>query len=153
MADRQDSLCRALTLIEALVSSVLLGVGVAGLMSAATVGLRNEQKMEQRTFALYLAKAKLAQVETVGPHIWSQSEPMKGTETQKGIVYDWTISIDQLSAGELFDVRVTTDWAGPTGQGTIELETWLNDYEAKAVNKAVSENQANPPAAGAVSPG
>lgn len=140
-------LLRSFTLIEALVSSVLLGVGVVGLMSVATLGQRNSFRSEQRTAAVCLAQEKMAEVEAAGPHLWSLGQPMKGTQTRDRVVYDWAIKIDRLSAGELFDVHVTVDWAGVTGTGSVGLETWLNDYPARftGVSEREKPNQSAAP--------
>src|SRR3990172_2733251 len=115
---------RALTLVEVLVASVLLGVGVAGLMSAATLGLRNQQRADHRAAALYLAHAKLAELEQVGAHVWMLGYPTQGTEASAGMLYEWTIRIEQQPVGKLFDVLVEVGWSGP-GAGQVELETWL----------------------------
>ena len=64
-----------LPLIEALVASVLLGVGVVGLMSAGTLAVRNQRQFEYRTAAMCLAQEKLAEVEVVGPNIWTLGNP------------------------------------------------------------------------------
>jgi type II secretory pathway pseudopilin PulG len=121
-----------MTLIEVLVASVLLGVGVVGLVSVASLAMRNQQRTEQRASALYLAQEKLAEVELIGPHVWMLGHPMRGAQERDGVTYDWTIQIDQLAVGELFSAAVEARWAGPGGGGAVELETWLNDYAAVA---------------------
>jgi type II secretion system protein I len=125
-------LLNGMTLIEVLVASVLLGVGVVGLVSVASLAMRNQQRTEQRAAALYLAQEKLAEVELVGPHVWVLGHPTRGIQEREGVTYDWTVQIDQLAVGELFGVLVEVRWSGPGGGGTVELETWLNDYEAVA---------------------
>ena len=120
-----------MTLVEVLVASVLLGVGVTGLISAASLAMRNQQRVDYRVAALYLAQEKLASVERVGAHIWMLGHPTQGTEEHDGVVYDWTIQIEQLGVGELFSVSVEVGWSGPGG-GVVEFETWLNDYAAIA---------------------
>ncbi|MCK4342710.1 MAG: hypothetical protein KAY37_13415 [Phycisphaerae bacterium] len=122
-----------MTLIEVLVASVLLSVGVVGLVSVASLAMRNQQKTEQRAAALCLAQEKLAEVEVVGPHVWMLGHPTRGQQEQGRIVYDWTIKIDELSAGELFSVLVKVNWSGPNGGGEVALETWLNDYAAETL--------------------
>ncbi len=119
-----------MTLIEVLVASVLLGAGVAGLISVATLAMRNQQHTELRATALCLAQEKLAEVERVGPHVWMLGHPTQGTRPIGGVVYTWTIRLEQLAVGELFGVQVEVGWSGPTKGGSVELETWLNDYEA-----------------------
>lgn len=121
---------RAVTLIEALVASVLLGVGVVGLMSSVTLGLRNQLRSQHQTAALYLANAKLAEVETVGPYVWSLGYPTESSEDQGDVVYRWTLDIERMTPGELFRVCAQVDWSTTGDSGSVEMETWLNDYQA-----------------------
>jgi len=122
---------RGVALIEVLVASVLLGIGVVGLLSVATLAMRNQQRTEYRATALCLAQEKLAEVELVGPYVWTQGHPTRGTQNRGGSVYNWIIEVERLAVGELFSVRVETGWSGPGGGGTVELEMWLNDYAAE----------------------
>jgi len=117
-----------MTLVEVLVATVILGTSVAGLMSAATIGLRNQQRSETRAAALWLAQQKLNEVDLIGAHVWMLARPAAGDEELAGGTYHWTLTIEQEPVGELFDVRVQVD--GPRG-GSVELETWMNDYAAK----------------------
>lgn len=121
---------RGMTLIEVLVASVLLGAGVAGLISVATLAMRNQQHTELRATALCLAQEKLAEVELVGAHAWMLGHPTHGTRPIGGAVFTWTIRIEQLAVGELFSVQIELGWSGSGKGGSVELETWLNDYEA-----------------------
>ena len=129
---KRHPISRGMTLIEVLVATVLLGVGVVGLISVATLSLRNQQRTEHRAAALCLAQEKLAEVELVGPHVWLVGRPMRGQQQQGPIAYDWTLRIDELSAGELYSVLAEVRWAGASSSGTASLETWLNDYRAVA---------------------
>ncbi|NLX07913.1 MAG: hypothetical protein GXY33_22455 [Phycisphaerae bacterium] len=121
---------RGLTLIEALAATVLLGVGVVGLMSSATLGLRNQQRCEHRTAAVYLAEELMNQVAMIGPHIWTLGQPAKGVEARGNVDFEWEVAIESLTAGELFDVQVAVTWQTATDSGTVKLATLLNDYEA-----------------------
>ena len=121
---------QGMTLVEVVVATVILGVGVAGLMSAATLGMRNQQKSEMRAAALCLAQQKLGEVDLIGAHVWMLARPTSGEEELAGHTYRWTLKIEQQPVGELFAVRVQVEWPGPGG-GSVELETWLNDYAAK----------------------
>ena len=132
-----------MTLIEALVASVLLGVGVAGLTSVATLAIRNQQRTERRASALCLAQEKLAEVELVGPHVWTLGHPARGIQEHGPAAYEWTVEIEQLGVGELFSVLVEVRWSGPGG-GRVALETWLNDYEAVALPATEQGGQPTP---------
>ena len=78
---------RGMTLIEVLAATVLLGVGVVGLISVATLAMRNQQRTEQRASALCLAQEKLADVELVGPHVWMLGYPTQGSQEQGRVVH------------------------------------------------------------------
>ncbi len=133
-----------MTLLEVLVSTVLLGVGVAGLVSVATLAMRNQQRVDQRSAALCLAQEKLAEVEIIGPHIWSLGHAMQGAEPRGDITYQWSLEIDEMTAGELFSVIVGVAWDSTGGGGAVRIETWLNDYEAVAAPSPESADEAPP---------
>ena len=129
-----------MTLVEVLVASVLLGVGVSGLMLAAGLGLRNQQRTEHRAAALYLAHEKLAEIDVTGARIWSLTEPTSGSENRGGVDYSWSAKIESRTEGELFDVRIEVNWQGQgNAGGKVELETLLNDYKANTPALPLSE--------------
>jgi type II secretory pathway pseudopilin PulG len=118
-----------MTLVEVLVATVLLGVGVTGLLAVGSLAVRNQQRTAQRAAALCVAQERLAEIEIVGPYVWTLGHPTRGVQELGGLPYEWTIQIEALSAGELFSVLVEVEWPGPGG-GRVRLETWLNDYGA-----------------------
>lgn len=130
-----------MALVEVLVASVILGVGVSGLMFAASLSLRNQGRSEQRLAATYFAQEKLAEVETVGPRVWSLGRPTQGTESRGDTGYEWKLQIDPQSIGELFRVKVTVGWQSAGGTGSVELETLLNDYEAAVADTLGEEKR------------
>lgn len=133
---------RAMTLIEALVATVLLGVGVTGLISAASLGLRNQLRSEQRTAALYFAQEKMTDVEMVGPYLYLLERPQKGEELRGDLLFEWTIEIEEQAAGELYSVNVQIEWFGAGRGGSVTVETWLNDYEAVMLSQMNLHGQA-----------
>ena len=128
-----------MTLIEVLVATILLGVGVTGLMSVATMAIRHQHRSVERTTATWLANERLSEVVRVGPYAWSVGrQPMQGTEPAGAVSYAWELDIEPASdglIGELYIVHVEVTWtsAGGRGGGTVAMETWLNDYEAVAL--------------------
>lgn len=135
---------RAMTLVEVLVASVVLGVGVTGLISAAALSLRNQQRTEHRAAALYIAQEKLAAVDLIGAHAWAMGQETQGQETYGGVNYEWAIQIDQLSVGQLFSVNAKVKWLSGTGSRTVELETWLNDYKAVSLTAPEQHDKGGP---------
>ena len=124
---------RGMTLVEVLAATVLLGVGVAGLMLSATLGMRNQQRSGHRSAALYLAQAKLAEIEAAGPRVWSLSGQTRGSEPIGDMSYEWSATINLMGEGELYKVQVQVNWSGAGDSGATELETYLNDYRAAAL--------------------
>lgn len=125
---------KSFTLIEALVASVLLGVGVVGLISAATLGMRNQRRVQQRAKAMYMAEELMSQVDMTGAHLFLLGHETNGTEERGDAVYEWRIDIEQQSTGELFSVKVVVDWHEGNCEGNVELSTLLNDYAAMAMD-------------------
>ncbi len=134
--------CRAMTLIEVLVATVILGLGVTALLSAATLAGRNQQRSEWRAMALCVAQEKLAEIELIGPHVWMLARPSSGDVERTAQTFRWTSSIEQQLAGELFSVQVSVEWAADGG-GKVELSTWFNDYNASILG-ASRDRKAKP---------
>jgi len=107
---------------------VLLGVGVAGLVSAAGLALRNQSRLAHRAAALLLAQEQIQQVDVVGAYAWQIGYPMHGSESRGDVVYEWTLDIEHLGVGELHRVQADVRWKSLTDEGRAELETWLSDY-------------------------
>jgi prepilin-type N-terminal cleavage/methylation domain-containing protein len=126
---------RGFTLIEALVATVILGVGVVGLLSASVMGMRNSQRSEYAVTAMNVAREKMAEIQVKGPGVWTLGEKCNGREVRGGVVCEWTISIEDMTPGELYDVLVTVDWETATTSGKVKLETWLNDYKVAAMDR------------------
>jgi type II secretory pathway pseudopilin PulG len=137
-------------LIEALVASVLLGVGVVGLLSAAVLSMRNSQRSEFAVTAMNVAREKMAEVQIKGPAMWTLGEKSHGLELRNEVSCEWTVAIEELTPGELHDVIVTVDWQAASTSGTVELETWLNDFQAAAVDRLMEQKN---PLEGAGVPG
>ena len=133
-----------MTLVEVLVSAVLLGVGVAGMMSAASLSMRNQLRSDQRSVGLGLAQEKLAEIEMLGPDTWIVARPTEGSEDRGGCVYNWSTQIAQETAyGRLYSVKVEVTWSTPRGGDSVELETLLNGYgEVKDQKRKQSDDPA-----------
>jgi type II secretory pathway pseudopilin PulG len=127
------------TLIEALVASVLLGVGVVGLLSAAVLSMRNSQRAEFAVTGMNLAREKMAEVQVKGPAMWMLGEKCNGQELRGEVSCEWSIAIEELTPGELHDVIVTVDWQAASTSGRVELETLLNDFPAAAVERLTEQ--------------
>ncbi len=133
------------TLVEVLVASVLLGIGVAGLIYAGTSSMRAGRRGYMAYAAEDVAAERMAAVRVMGPAGYSLAGEMKGTEERGDTSFSWEVEITRLSAGELHDVVVTVDYQSDGDSGQMVLETWLSDYAAAAVREAATaaENAGN----------
>jgi Tfp pilus assembly protein PilV len=132
-----------MTLVEVLTATVILGVGITGLLSAATMSMRNQHRSESRMQALYLAQGKLGEIDLIGAHIYQVSRPMTGTSQAGDRSYSWSVRIEQQPVGELFAVQVSVSGEGPDG-ATSQLSTWLNDYDAKSLIPSQQKDKSSP---------
>jgi len=135
-----------MTLVESLVAAVILGVGVAGMMSAAGMSLRNQQRFEQRSVAMALAQQKLAEIELAGADTWTVAGSSRGTEDRGGVNFIWTTELDQQNLPTLYKVTVKVSWSGPMVSDGVELQTLLNGTggtTAEAQDRATRLNQGN----------
>ncbi|MBI4580637.1 MAG: prepilin-type N-terminal cleavage/methylation domain-containing protein [Planctomycetes bacterium] len=142
---------RGMTLVEVLVAAVLLGVGVAGLLSAASLSMRNQQRSEQRSVGLALAQEKMAEVELLGADNWLVGRPGEGVEDRSGVTYTWTTQIEQQQTlGPLYHVVVDVSWSTPSGGDGVQIQTLLNSYggtadQARQEQQASGKDQTNAP--------
>src|SRR5262245_13717990 len=113
-----------MTLVEVLVATVILGVGVTGLLSATTLAMRNQNRSDARMQAVYVAQERLAEVELIGAHIYMLARPLQGTAQAGDAAYSWNLQIEQQPVGELFSVQVTVTGEG-AGGAQAQLVTWL----------------------------
>lgn len=132
------------TLVEVLVAAVLLGIGVTGLIYAATSSMRSGRRAHLNAAARDVACEQMAAVQTMGPAIYTLAGEMKGSEDRGDTSFSWDIAITRLSAGELHDVVVTVEYQNGRDRGETTLETWLSDYPAAAAEEAAAAERANP---------
>ena len=114
------------TLIEVLVSFVIVALAMSALLQIFSSGLRSGYIAEQYSAAVLLAESKL---EAVGIE-----ERLVEGETSGAFDngFRWTVSVrayddgadaDQPGTIEAFAVAVTVAWDGSAGERSFELET------------------------------
>jgi type II secretion system protein I len=136
MKRQKKSDCRGFTLLEVLVSTVLLATVFVAVVGLATQSLRNITRMKSQESALLHAREKMNEVlllEDLG----------LGTQSgQWGDGYRWQIEIspsarnDQLQdrTNGLFDIRVDVRWGESEREKayTVETTAWARKVEPNA---------------------
>ena len=136
MKRHPKSACRGFTLLEVLVSTVLLATVFVAVVGLASQSLRNITRMKSQESALLHAREKMNEVlllEELGPS--SQTG-----EWRDG--YRWQMQIspsaynEQLQAGTngLFDIRVVIRWGELQREKayTVETTAWARKVDPNA---------------------
>jgi len=111
------------SLVEALVSLLILGVGIVGISQGLAVAYGSSRAAESRTAAALLASARLELVRAEGTIVAGEDEG------DFGAGYDgwtWKERITETSIEGLHEVAVSVHRA-PAGEKVYELRTLLYD--------------------------
>jgi prepilin-type N-terminal cleavage/methylation domain-containing protein len=122
---------RAFSLIEVMIASAMLGVGLAALMTAYGQATSLESHQERVTAALHLAEGHLENLllrYPDSPDLSASTHPTlgftaDGTPTASAPFFNltWTVSPGPIPRTRRIDVTVT--WTEPRGPQTLSLST------------------------------
>ena len=111
---------RGMVLIEALVSSAVLGVGMMGAVQLATQGMQTTTDTHQRMAAHNLA------LDAMDCHQSLRTEcPMNDQTTLQGHTYSRKIELNPGAGMGLVDITVTVQWTGAARAGTTSNNSAL----------------------------
>jgi prepilin-type N-terminal cleavage/methylation domain-containing protein len=89
-----------LTLMEVLISMIIMSISLLLLLNMAMVALDGNDWSRKTTIATQLMQEKLEQLRTM-------DDPVSGTDTSMGVTRSWTVT----TAGDhLREVKVTATW-------------------------------------------
>ena len=116
--------CRGLTLIECLISIVLLGVGLVGVVGTLTAALITNQKASDSQLAAAIVQATIEEMRGLGfGSVTHANFPANATFVQVPDLVDLhggtrTVAITDSYGGNarLKHVRVTVSWRGRNGR-------------------------------------
>jgi prepilin-type N-terminal cleavage/methylation domain-containing protein len=130
------SRCRGLTLIECLVSTVLLSIGLVGVIGTLTAALITNQDAGDRQLAAAIVQATIEEMRSLGfGSVTYANFPANATFVQVLDLADLhggtrTIEITDSYQGNprLKHVRVTVSWRGRNGQNSnVSVETIITN--------------------------
>ncbi len=117
---------KGFTLIEVLISIVILGIILVALTQGVIIGIRHQAYLEHKKTASELAQSKLNELQVLPT---SQLGDGSHSETQliSPITYtvSWEISSTSSPSGK--DIQVTVQWQENGRVHSVTLSTWKRD--------------------------
>lgn len=131
---RPDSAVRAsrrgVALLDAIIAAVLLGIGLAAIVSVASGALSSARLGQEIATAATLADEQLQLVLARGPDDYARRFPIKGSCDAPFQAFAYELSIAEGSAGQAYRVSATVKWDSSRGPQSIVVETLIAAREA-----------------------
>lgn len=112
-------------LIDVIVGSVILGIGLAVVISLSSRSLATQNEGERQLVAAWLADELLNMVLVEGPDDFPRHHAMRGGYDPPFDDYSYEMSIDQRAEGEAYRVTVHIQWDAVRGPGELALRTYI----------------------------
>jgi hypothetical protein len=114
---------RGVILLDVLVSSLILAIGLAVIMSLASQSLIGQGISERRITASWLADGLLGMVLAEGPRRYALRQPAQGRFEAPFEDYDFEINIRSRGDWVPYKVTATVSWMDRGGPMHIEVQT------------------------------
>lgn len=101
---------RGMVMLDVIVGGVILGIGIAAIMSLASRSLAAQTQGERRMQAAWLADELLNMVLVEGPKEYEKLYPTSGDFDVPFDNFAYEIDINDLDRGLLYDVTATVAW-------------------------------------------
>ncbi len=137
-APRSRSARRAFTLVEMIVATLLLVIGVVAALTAFAGATAATGMAERLHTAALLGQQKLTEIELQPDSLASGDQSGDFSEQNPG--YRWRQSVEPTDYPNLFKVTVTVQW----GQANTPHERALTTYLRNDANAASSTSQTDP---------
>lgn len=111
------------TLLEVLIATVMLTVGVASLLWAFSMGMYATTDVEDIDLALNIARAKMEEVKNTAYGSLADSGP-----TADANFSDFNVTVDVDEGANPMQVDVTVAWNAKGGSASVDLTTLVVDY-------------------------
>jgi len=119
---------QAFTLLEILISIIILTVGVSTLLWAFSTGIQTSTDVENIDLALNIAQANMETIKDQDFADVDTDAEITALVTNRGFT-DFTVTGDVDEGVNPMQVDVTIEWDAKGGSPSITLTTLLVDYE------------------------
>jgi len=114
---------KGFTLLEILITIIILTIGVTALASAFSSGLLSSTDVEDVDLALNIAQAKMEEIKNTAFASLTDSGP-----TADANFSNFNVTVDAAEGDNPMQVDVTVAWNAKGGQPSITLTTLVVDY-------------------------
>jgi hypothetical protein len=122
---------RGIALIDAMVGGVLLGIGVAVVLSIASRALAAQADGERRLAAAWLADEALNLVLVEGPEVFKQLYDTSGRFDEPFEIYAYDIEIENNGPGQPYTVTVIVKWMNGRHDRNLSVQTMIAERQGE----------------------
>jgi Tfp pilus assembly protein PilV len=114
---------KSFTLLEVLITIIILTVGIIAISQAFSTGLLTSTDVEDVELALNIAQAKMEEIKDTAFSSLSDSGPTPDSNFD-----NFNVTVDVTEGQNPMQVDVTVSWEVKGGQTSITLTTLVVDY-------------------------
>jgi hypothetical protein len=118
---------RGIALMDVMVGTVMLAIGLAVVISLATRSLRTQTAGEKRLVASWLADEMLSMVVVEGPVNYPKLYDNSGQFDYPFEEFDYDLYIEDRGVNAPFLVTAVIRWPGAAGQDQIQVQTLISE--------------------------
>lgn len=119
---------RAFTLLEILISLIILATGVIAITWAFSSGILASSDVENVDLALNVAQAKMEELKNVSFASLADSGPTAADPDSDSPLNKFNVSVNVAEGQNPMQIDVTVAWAVKGGTTSITLTTLIADY-------------------------
>ncbi len=123
---------RGFTLVEVVIGTIILGIGLAVVMSISSRAMINQTRGERMIVASWLADELLAMVLVEGPDTYLSRRSLEGAFEGAFEEYTYSLQIDYFSDVEPYRVTATVGWPPYDEASLVEVQTWIAARQGEA---------------------
>lgn len=129
---RSDIACRVasrrgIALVDVIIGSVMLAIGLAVVVSLTTRSLATQTEGEKQLTAAWLADELLSMVLVEGPVEYPKLYDANDRFDPPFDEFDYDVAIEDLGPSQPFRVTATVRWAGGRGIRQVQAQTLIAD--------------------------
>jgi hypothetical protein len=118
---------RGFALIDVIIGTVILGIGLSVVISLAARSLRSQTDGEKRVTASWLADELLSTVLVEGPITFPKLYDNHGFFEYPFEEFEFDVFIEDQGPTVPFRVTATIGWHGPNGPQQIQVQTLISE--------------------------
>jgi hypothetical protein len=118
---------RGIALVDVIIGSVILAIGLAVVISLTTRSLRTQTDGEKQLMASWLVDEFLTMVLVEGPINYPKLYDTNGTCEYPFEEFDYDVAIEDMGPHQPFRVTATVYWLGGTGERQVQAQTFISE--------------------------